>query len=396
MKSFLIIENQHQGHYLTGYIKYILRALPKKEFRVILLTTKKAKKYGTGALDILRKENLKIIIETISDVKPTKYTLFSLFIYQIKLYFLIRKKFNKIHKKYKFSHVFINSFQHFDKAFSILGSPFKEVKFSGVFLGIKYHLFDKFLYNFLNKFLFKILISNKRLLSLIINDELLFNFLKKKKWKYNHKIKFLHDPKEFNYKFNKILARSRLNLPNKSFLVLAYGAIIDSKGLKELISIFDNNDINPNTKVVIAGELIGHMLLYFKSPEVRKLINTKKLFVFNGWQTEISESLLFSASDVVWIGYKDYLSPSGVLYQAVCKNLPIITSNSHLVHFTNFKYKLGFSVNINDTNDIVFKLNRLQNKYLYKSFQCNIKSFSKIVSSLNWVNSYKRILSDYT
>ena len=62
----------------------------------------------------------------------------------------------------------------------------------------------------------------------------------------------------------------------------------------------------------------------------------------------------------------------------------------------NFKYKLGFSVNINDTNDIVFKLNRLQNKYLYKSFQCNIKSFSKIVSSLNWVNSYKRILSDYT
>ena len=61
-----------------------------------MLTTKKAKKYGTGALDILRKENLKIIIETISDVKPTKYTLFSLFIYQIKLYFLIRKKFNKI------------------------------------------------------------------------------------------------------------------------------------------------------------------------------------------------------------------------------------------------------------------------------------------------------------
>ena len=176
---------------------------------------------------------------------------------------------------------------------------------------------------------------------------------------------------------------------------MVYGAIIDSKGLKELISIFDNNNINPNTKVVIAGELIGHMLLYFKSPEVRKLINSKKLLVFNGWQTEISESLLFSASDVVWIGYKDYLSPSGVLYQAVCKSLPIITSNSHLVHFTNFKYKLGFSANVNDTNDIVFKLNSLQNKNLYKIFQSNIKSFSKIASSLNWVNSYKRILSEY-
>ena len=185
MKSFLIIESQYRGHYLTGYIKYVLRALPKNEFNIVLLITKEAKKFAADALNILKKENKRIIIETMDDIKISNYNSISLLLYQLKLYFLIKDKFNKIKKKYNFFHIFINSFQHFDKIFSIIGSPFDQIKFSGVLLGAKFHLnafnfnvYDR--YNFLSKLLFKRLISNQNLLSLIVNDELLFNFVKKK------------------------------------------------------------------------------------------------------------------------------------------------------------------------------------------------------------------------
>jgi hypothetical protein len=394
VKTFLIVETQYQGHYLTGYIKYILRALPKKKFKIVILTTKKSKKKGIGAFNILRKENNKIVTEIIDDLNFKNHNLISLILYQIRTYFLIKNKFKKIHKKYNFCHVFVNSFQHFDKMFSILGSPFAEVKYSGIFLGPKFHLrnlHNKELYNFIIKFLFKRLISNKNLLLLVINDELLLNFIKKKGYDPFNKIKFLHDPKEFNYKFNKIYSRKRLNLPNKSFLILAYGAIINTKGIEELLKIFNNKNLNPQIKVVIAGEKIGSMLDYLDNLEVKKLIKNKKIFIFNGWQTEITESLLFSASDVVWIGYKNYYSPSGVLYQAVSINLPVITSNKEIIHWTNIKYKLGLSVDLSSTNDIVEKLNIIHNKFIYKKFQSNIKTFSKIASPDNWVDYIKRV-----
>ena len=394
MKSFLIVESQYRGHYLTGYIKYVLRALPKNEFNIVLLITKDAKKFAGDELKILKKENNRIIIETMDDIKISNYNSISLLLYQLKLYFLIKDKFNQIKKKYNFFHIFINSFQHFDKIFSIIGSPFDQIKFSGVFLGTKFHLntfnfnfYDR--YNFLSKLLFKRLISNHNLLSLIINDELLLHFLKKKKWRNLKKVKFLHDPKEFNFKFSKLYSRNRLKLPNKSFLILLYGAIINSKSVDELLSIFTNKNIDGNIKVIVAGEHVGEMKLYFKNPKVLRLIQNKKLFIYNGWQSEVIESLIFSAVDIVWIGYKNYPFPSGVLYQAVSKSLPVITSSQGAMSWTNKKYKLGLVANINKTADIIEKINKLKNKFFYRKLQKNIKKFSSLSSSTHWVNYFK-------
>jgi hypothetical protein len=393
MRAFLIIETQHYGHYLTGYIKYILRAIPKNKFKIVLLTTKGAKKYGKGALDILKKENDRFSIEVIEDIETIYYSSLFLLFYQIRLYFRLKKKFKELEKKYDFFHVFVNSFQHFDKVFSILGSPFSQVKFSGVFLGVKFHFkkfyFDAFSrYNFFSKLLFKILLSKKKLTSLITNDELLLRFIKKENWKNLKKVNFLHDPKEFNFRFNKLHARNELDLPKKSFLILVYGAIIKSKGVEELLSIFKEKDINPNIRVIIAGEIIEDMKIYFKSLQIKKLIKNKKIFIYSDWQDELKESLLFSASDAIWIGYKNYPYPSGVLYQAVAKSLPIITSNEGIISWTNKKYKLGFIVNLKSCSDLISKLNMLTDKKKYNKFKKNIKKFSKIANPSNWIYSF--------
>ena len=63
MKKLLIIETEYVGHYLTGYIKYVLRALNKKNIQIYLLTSKDAVKkvYFRN----IKKENVNFDIETI-------------------------------------------------------------------------------------------------------------------------------------------------------------------------------------------------------------------------------------------------------------------------------------------------------------------------------------------
>ena len=87
MKKLLIIETEYVGHYLTGYIKYVLRALNKKNIQIYLLTSKDAVKHGKGALEILKKENVNFYIETIPSITVLKKNIFSLINYQIKQYF---------------------------------------------------------------------------------------------------------------------------------------------------------------------------------------------------------------------------------------------------------------------------------------------------------------------
>ena len=177
-------------------------------------------------------------------MKVFKKDFVSLTLYQFKLYFLIKKNFESLNKKIKFDHVILTSMQRIDKIISIFGSPFGKIKFSGIFLGLKFHLQNfkiksKSTNHFLSKLLFNRLLNIKTLTKIITNDYLLKKYLKNNHWKNQKKVFFLHDPKEFNYKFNKNYALKKLNLKKNKFIILVYGAIIDSKGVEELLQIYN-------------------------------------------------------------------------------------------------------------------------------------------------------------
>ena len=65
MKKILIIETDYEGHYLTGYIKFILRSFKDQSAKIILLTSISAKKKAKGAIKILRSEKVKFHIKII-------------------------------------------------------------------------------------------------------------------------------------------------------------------------------------------------------------------------------------------------------------------------------------------------------------------------------------------
>jgi hypothetical protein len=200
----------------------------------------------------------------------------------------------------------------------------------------------------------------------------------------------LHDPKEFNFNFNKYYSRKKLGIPKKSILILVYGALIESKGIAELLSIFKDSKLDKDIKIILAGKQFGDnksFLLNNKFINNLKLEN--KLFIFNDWISEKKEALLYSATDIVWIGYKNYSSPSGVFYQAMQKCIPPLISNDGLIANLNKAINVGYPINIYSSSNIIKGINYVLNYKNRKRLKRNILKFSKLSDPKKWVLSFK-------
>jgi hypothetical protein len=397
MKNILIIETEYEGHYLTGYIKYILRSFRNQKFKITLLTSSDAKRKAKGALKILRREKVKFNIETIQNFKLQSYSSIQLILNQIRLYFAIKEKFRQINLSAKFDHIFLTSIQKFDKAFVFFGTPFQDTNFSGVYLGAKFHLYKYKIYyesrfNYLSKKFFQKLLEISTLQNIITNDHLLKKYLQTKNWKNSDKLKFLHDPKEFNFAYNKSYSRRKLGIPKKPIVILVYGALIESKGIIELLSIFKDNSLKKNVAIILAGKQFGESKNTLLNDNfINKLKIDNKLFIFNDWIDEKKEALFFSASDIVWIGYKKYSYPSGVFYQAIQKSIPTLISNDGLVNSLNKKINVAYPINIYSSSNIIKGIYYLLNYRNKKKVKKNILKFSKICNPTKWVQGFKQI-----
>jgi len=397
MKKILIVETEYEGHYLTGYIKFILRSFKNQKFKITLLTSSDVKERANGALKILRAEKVKFNIETIKSFKIYNYSSIQLIVNQFRLYFAIKEKFRQISLFVKYDYVFLTSIQKFDKALVFFGSPFRDVNFSGVYLGAKFHLYKYRIsyesrYNFLSKKFFQKLLNISTLENIITNDHLLKKYLQSENWKKKNKLKFLHDPKEFNFTFNKSYSRKKLGIPKNSIIILVYGALGESKGITELLTIFRDRKLHKDIRIVLAGKQFEEKNNFLLNNRfINQLKLEKKLFIFKNWISEKKEALLYSATDIVWIGYKEYSYPSGVFYQAMQKSIPPLISNDGVIDNLNKKIKVGYSINIYNSSNIVEGINYLLNYKNRKKLKKNILKFCKLSDPKKWVIGFKQM-----
>jgi len=397
MKKILIVETEYEGHYLTGYIKYILRSFKNQNLKITLLTSNDVKKRANGALEILRAEKVEFNIETIQSFKIYNYSSIQLIANQFRLYFAIKEKFRQISLFVKYDYVFLTSIQKFDKALVFFGSPFRDVNFSGVYLGAKFHLYKYKIsyesrYNYLSKKFFQKLLNISTLQNIITNDHLLKKYLQSENWKKKNKLKFLHDPKEFNFTFDKFYSRKKLGIPKNSIIILVYGALGETKGIIELLTIFKDHKLHKDIRIVLAGRQFGETNNFLLNNRfINKLKLEKKLFIFKDWISEKKEALLYSATDIVWIGYKKYSYPSGVFYQAIQKSIPPLISNDGVINNLNKKIKVGYPINIYDSSNIIEGINYVLNYKNRKKLKKNILKFCKLSDPKKWVIGFKQM-----
>ncbi len=381
--NILIVEPEINGHHIVMYVRFLVRGLVKENINFSILTSKKIKKHAS--YDILKKEKKKIKFYFLEDLEyPQKKDPFSLFFFQISNYFKIKKGFEYIDRKQKFDHVFLTTLDHIDKVIPFFGSPFGKNKFSSIILNPKNHLneynlakynFKKFIYDFNIKKILK-LNSFKNLYS---NDPLFVKYIKKRINNSSNKIHYFEEPVELNYLKKSNIAKRELKYSSKDFVILIYGAIKNSKSVTDLIEILQNRFLNKNIKVLLCGIQTDEIKNFLKNKNCINLIRQNKLKFFNGFLNLKEEGKVFSASDLVWIVYKNgSFGSSGVLFLAKKAKKPILTSKNGIPYWFNKKYMLGPSVDIKNQKQVILILNKLSYKNsFYNKFKKNVVERSK-------------------
>ena len=393
--KILIIETEIDGHYISLYLKNIVREILSRKIESLTIITKKS---AIADENYKFFKNKKINIFYIRDIKkPKKYNFLSLLIYQIRYYFNIKKSFNTISKNKKFDLVYVNTLDHFDKALSIFGSPFKKVNFYGLFNHIRFHLSyfkleRNFLFSYFYEILFRRILKIKYLKNIFVVDDYIKTYLDIQNVDNNKIIKVNEASNTHNTFISKkkeIAFRKKYLLTKNDFVILVYGAIRKDKGIKYLINSVISNNFNKKIKIIIAGKCDSKTLNDIK--QFQKLSNKSnfEIIVFNYFIDENFQNILFSASNLVWIGYTRYYGSSGVYYLAGHMKRPVIINNKGTLYNLNKKYKIGVATDVTDSKKVCDNINFIMISGL-KYYKNNFKQFINI----NKKNIFSKQITD--
>ena len=392
----LLVEPEYQGHHVALHLNLLINEFYKRKWKISILSYKKSAR--SEAYKLIQKK----ILSTINFfyIKEVNFynskNIFYLIYIQIIKYFNIIRSIKKILLKNEIDHIYFATGDHIDKILAILGNFSLKLNFSLMLIYSRVYL--KTNMDYLNKFL--IIVKKKLLFKLIdliylknffVLDLFLYKFLKKSKKDNFSKVIYTPDPGQLKFFFSQKFSKNYLKINKNVFVILIYGAIKMSKGIKPLISsmhLLNNNKI----KLVVAGKQTDDVKCFLNLDINKELINEGQVIVYEGFKNYKDEAILFSASDIVWVGYVDTFSgSSGVLHQAGLASKPVITNRSGLLGYLNKKYKIGSVINISSVNDIKNKILYLYN---HKKIRYMLGKNNNILSKIHSGKNFATIIAN--
>ena len=394
----LIIEPFSSGHHMAMHLKTIIRRLSALDCKLALLSTHSAVKDKSYLL-VKEEMSKKIDHYFLPEFKSIKNTQIDLLLRQIKIWFILKKKISKIIKFNKPDIILIPTFDWIIHAMAMLGSPFGNILFTGIYIAPKHHsnIIAGRKSNFkdwLNNILFKKFIKIKNLKYLLTIDRAFYKY-SKTKYKYlSYKINFIPDFGLLHKnRSSKKEARLKLGINLNAKVILIYGSLSLRKGIKEALAVLYNKNKPKNLVVLISGKPDAEIIELIKNSKIDKLISSKQLYINFKFHNSFEEQQAFAAADAVWLGYtRGFLQSSGVLYQAIHSKLLIIAQTKGIIGMYAKKYKLGVVVSPENTEELTKKIRDLFDRQEF--FQNRAIKSHRVLSDFHSPEKFSSILSN--
>ncbi len=207
-------------------------------------------------------------------------------------------------------------------AISVLGSPFSDTAFAGLTMRQRFHLRELGVNvatargTWMKRRLFLRLLRVKGLKRVFVIDDTLETYVRLKHRPLAGKLHFVPDPSAPPVVTSKEVARVALGLPGSAWIVLVFGYIDSRKGVSRLLQWVGSCAVGPSAHVLLAGTLSKDIERLLTGEPARSLLLQKRLWVMNRYIDLDEEQLVYSAVDVVWLGYEQVELMSGVLVKA--------------------------------------------------------------------------------
>jgi glycosyltransferase involved in cell wall biosynthesis len=238
-----------------------------------------------------------------------------------------------VSREYRVVQVVVPYIDYFFYALPLLGSPFGSTPWLGITMRATFHHHEagvraprRPLVNALKAQLFRRAIRTRGLKTLLTIDPTLAD------WCANHPepgaapVQYLADPCPEMAPLDAWNAREQLGLAAYGQFVLVYGAISERKGIFELVDALAARDDAPTLVIAGAQDMV------VRAPLLKALtqLSTAPVVMDRFIDTD-TEQALFSACDVIWLGYKGHYGMSGVLVQAYRFGKPLIATADGLI-----------------------------------------------------------------
>lgn len=243
-------------------------------------------------------------------------------------------------------------------ALGLLGSPFGSTQWGGICMRPSFH-YETYgviaprpkLAN-AKRALFLKLLRSKTLKSVYTIDELLHRFVVERHTAWTHRLQFVPDPAELKGTHTYQTARDFVGIPNEAKVILVYGAIDNRKGLDVLVMTLTSNEILKDIHLLVVGQQSKDIQSLMNSKMVRGLISDRRCHIINSFVDDATEQMVFAATNIVWLGYRNHFTMSGVLILGNLSKKIILGTNQGLIGWYLKEKKIGIALDINNTNDI--------------------------------------------
>ena len=361
--KLLIVEPRAHGHHFSLYLLNILREALRRRWAVQVLTTQDALDHP--AMSIIAREFDGRVAFSKMPV-PRQWmngSSVALLANQLFYYLAMRRGYRAITAP-QFDAIFIMDLDSVDKALALFGSPFRAIAVSGVFVHLKFHWPSIGLgcggrSPALARWFFHRLLSRRLVRSVSVIDETFASYIKLHGFSGADKVVIVAEPAVTACVLERGVARALLGVDDSRFVVLVYGAHTMRKGLHYLLEALSRID-DPGIRVIVAGDMDGEVRLFLSLNLPASLQASGRLQVIGRFINHDEEQALFSASDVVWLGYgPGFVGQSAILPLAAAYGVPVLAKSGGMIGSITRKHGIGLLVcpeRIDEVADAVLRL----------------------------------------
>jgi glycosyltransferase involved in cell wall biosynthesis len=252
-------------------------------------------------------------------------------------------------------------------ALALLGTPFGRTAWSGIVMRPAFH------YSSMGvkapqtrsdpwkERLFHRLLSSRHLRALFTIDKTLEEYIHTSGRPHASRLHYIPDVTEPMPAMNRHQARQMLGIPVSAKVILAYGQLSTRKGIDALTRATVDGVFPSDVHILLAGEQSPDLEKILRAPIADQLRLNKRLHEIKRYHCNQDSTAVFSAADVVWVGYQRHYQMSAVLVQAASVGLPVIACEEGLIGWLTRRYRAGVVVSTSSPPTIARAIKELCN-----------------------------------
>ena len=395
--NILIIEPFVDGHHGV-YLRRMIHALISRGHQVQLATfTESLTHSSVQAMLLAHDKNISFITSAHHKYDTSDRNPFKMIHKMIKFRSIFKDLYKRAIQDGRVDFVMVPYLDYCTYAFAILGSPFARTPWAGLVMRTGFHhsawgvKSPTGRTNSVKERLFFRLLRNPFLRALFTIDVTLKEYTEKLSLTQAPRLVYIPDVTEMKRSMSREKARHELGISKHGFIILVYGDLSLRKGIEILIRATEDEEFPSEAHLLLAGLQDAEVEKCLRSPLANQLKVNGRIHQMNRFLNTNEENMVFTASDVVWLGYQGHYHMSGVLAQAGVMGLPVIACEEGLIGWLTKRFTSGIVVSTSSPSAIAKATGELsRNADLAQQYGEN----GRLAYSSHTLENFSKILVD--